>query len=261
MTRRLIAIVVAIVLAAVGTAGILWYVTSVDKRTQSAISDPVTVAVAKDRIPAGTSGAAIREQGLVVFQQMPKGVVPLDDVLSAIGPELDTLVLTAPVERGYLVTRPMFGETSQVTSGLPLASGRMAVTVQTSAPGQVAGYVREGAFVAIFTTYKLVDEQGDETNRTRTKVLLPKVQVLAVGENTGGGNGNGSEATNSTGTPSSDEASLLITVAVTQTEAERLILALNTGSLYLGLLTESIDVKAGPGVENIDSGSTTPLFR
>ena len=66
MTRRLIAITVAIALAAVGTAGILWYVISANDRAQSNLTDGVRVAVADKQIPAGTSGTVIREQKLVV---------------------------------------------------------------------------------------------------------------------------------------------------------------------------------------------------
>jgi pilus assembly protein CpaB len=251
MTRRLIAITVAIVLAAVGTAGILWYVTSVDSRAQSELTDPVRVAVADKQIPAGTSGQVIREQNLVRYVQMPKGVVPEDDVLGDIGADLDNKVVTANVEKGYMVLHSMFGERSQVASGLPTPPGKMAVTVETGAPEQVAGYVRPGAEISIFTTYKLLDAEGHETDRTRTKLLLPRVQVLGVGPN------RDTETTGSAGA----EGALLITVAVNQTEAERLILAKSTGTLYLGLLTETIDPKPGPGAENIDSGPTTPLFR
>jgi pilus assembly protein CpaB len=257
MTRRLIAVTVAIALAAVGTAGILWYVISANDRAQQNLTDPVRVAVADKQIPAGTSGTVIREQKLVRYVQMPKGVVPQEDVLGDIGAEFDNLVVTANVEEGFMVLRPMFGERSQVTSGLPTPPGKMAVTVETGAPEQVAGYVRPGAEISVFATYKLLDAAGEETNITRTKLLLARVQVLAVGSNRGSTDG-GATATGGSG---GGDGALLITVAVSQTEAERLILAKNNGSLYLGLLTESTEVKPGPGVQNQDQGTSTPLFR
>jgi pilus assembly protein CpaB len=259
MTRRLLAITVAIALAAVGTAGILWYVISTDKRVQAELTDPVTVAVADRQIPVGTTGLTINEQKMVRFVQMPKGAVPEADVISAFGPEFDQLVTTATVEKGFMVLRPMFGDRSQVTSRLPTPDGKMAITVETTAPEQVAGYVQAGAQVTIFATYRLLNEQGEETKFTRTKVLLPKVEVLAVGtyqRQNGDGNEDGG-----VGGSTSGEGALLITVAVNQGEAERLILAKNMGSLYLGLLTSGIDVKAGPGVESTDNGPTTPLFK
>jgi len=254
MTRRLIAITVAIALAAVGTAGILWYVISANDRAQSDLNDPVRVAVADKQIPAGTSGTVIREQNLVRYVQMPRLVVPEGDVLGDIGAEFDDKVVTANVEKGFMVMRSMFGERSQVTSGLPTPPGKLAVAVATSMPEQVAGYVRPGADVAIFVTYKLTTPEGEETNKTRTKVLLPRVQVLAIGPSAGDG-------ANSTDNRSGGDSELLVTLAVSQSEAERLILGKNTGSLYLGLLTETTKVEPGPGVENTDTGTSPPLFR
>jgi hypothetical protein len=50
----------------------------------------------------------------------------------------------------------------------------------------------------------------------------------------------------------------MVTLAVNQTESERLIEGLNTGKLYIGLLTDSVVVKPGPGVENRDAGGNPP---
>jgi pilus assembly protein CpaB len=55
---------------------------------------------------------------------------------------------------------------------------------------------------------------------------------------------------------------VMVTLAVSQGEAERLISGLNHGTLYLGLLTESVEVRTGSGVENTDSSDgTSPLFK
>jgi hypothetical protein len=45
---------------------------------------------------------------------------------------------------------------------------------------------------------------------------------------------------------------LLLTVAVNQSEAERLIEGLSHGTLYLALLTDSVEVNPGAGVDNVD---------
>ncbi|GAA1735454.1 Flp pilus assembly protein CpaB [Luedemannella helvata] len=257
MTRRLLAIAVAIVLAAFGTAAVLYYAFSADTRAQDRISNPVTVAVADQVIPAGTSGATIRSRKLVRFEKMPKDAVP-SDALSEISVDQDKLVVTSNIAAGQVLMAANFGSQSQIANGLALPSGSLAVTVETGAPEQVAGYVRPGSEISIFLTYKVVDSNGDPTKITRTRVLLPKVEVLAVGTytpNGGGGNANDPTAGGGSG-------SLLVTVAVNQAEAERLIQGLNVGSLYLGLLGDSTDVKAGSGVDNRDSGAgSTPIFR
>jgi pilus assembly protein CpaB len=250
MTRRLLAIAVAIVLAAVGTAGVLWYAFSADSRAQDAISNPVTVAVAAQAIPAGTSGANIKSRKLVRYEKMPKSAVP-SDVLSAIGADQEKLVTTSNIAAGQLIMAANFGSATQISTGLALPAGEMAVTVKTGAPEQVAGYVQRGSRVSIFLTYKVLDANGEETKLTRTRVLLPDVVVLAVGNKTAGGGNDGG-----------DEDALLITVSVNQAEAERLIQGLSNGSLYLGLLTDSTNVKPGPGVDNRDlDAASTPIFR
>jgi pilus assembly protein CpaB len=132
----------------------------------------------------------------------------------------------------------------------------MAVTVETGVPEQVAGYVQPGARIAIFLTYKLLDDKLDETNVQRTRVLLPSVEVLSTGTyQPTNGDGESEES------GAQSNGAMLVTVAVTQAEAERLIEGLNTGKLYLGLLTDSIDVTPGPGVDNTDTSGAVPLFR
>jgi pilus assembly protein CpaB len=250
MTRRMLAIIVAIGLAAVGTAGGLYLVLSADQRARDQIVDAVTVAIAVKRIPVGTTGARVLADSMVRFEKMPKASVPAD-ALATIDAERTKQVVTSNIAVGQVLLAANFGDQTSVTSGLPLPEGKMAVTVQTGAPEQVAGYVRAGSQVAIFLTYGVVDKNGTKTNIERTRVLLPRVEVLAVGTYQA-----------NTGTNQSNAGSLMLTVAVGQAEAERLIEGLSHGTLYLGLLTDSVNVQTDPGVDNTDGGSgTSPLFK
>jgi pilus assembly protein CpaB len=251
MTRRILAITIAIVLAALGTAGGLFLVLSADARAQSRISDPVTVAIAVKRIPIGTTGANVRAGQMVRLEKMPRSSVPTD-ALPEISAELDKLVVTSNVAVGQILLAANFGEQSKVTSGLPLPEGKMAVTVETGAPEQVAGYVQAGSQVTIFVTYNVVEPNGNKTNIERTRVLLPRVEVLAVGTYQPGGTQNSAARS----------GSVMLTVAVAQDEAERLIEGLSHGTLYLGLLTDSVQVAPGSGVDNTDGGGNgVPLFK
>jgi pilus assembly protein CpaB len=169
------------------------------------------------------------------------------------------MVVTSNIAVGQVLLAAHFGEQSQVTSGLPLPEGKMAVTVQTGAPEQVAGYVQPGAQVVVFLTYELIDRNGRKSGIERTRVLLPRVEVLAVGTyQSEQSRGNGDAVTGA----ANQRNTVMVTLAVNQQEAERLIGGLNTGTLYLGLLTESVEVKTGSGVENTDAGDgTSPLFK
>jgi pilus assembly protein CpaB len=258
MTRRILAITIAIALAGLGAAGGLFLIMTADQRARANIEDAVTVAIATKRIPIGTTGARVRQGAMMRLERMPKSSVPAD-ALSDISPELDRMVITSNIAVGQVLLAAHFGEQSNVTSGLPLPEGKMAVTVQTGAPEQVAGYVQPGAQVVVFVTYELLDNSGKKTNIERTRVLLPRVEVLAVGTYQ-------AEQTRNNGNPVTGTATLrntvMVTLAVNQQEAERLISGLSTGTLYLGLLTESVEVRTGSGVENTDaSGGTSPLFK
>ena len=258
MTRRILAILVAIVLGALGTGGLLLYAATADERARSNI-EAVTVAVAAKRIPVGTSGARIRAEEMVRLEQVPRVAMP-SDALPEVGAELDRLVLSSTVEPGQILLSAMFSQGSSVTSGLNLPDGTMAVTVETGVPEQVAGYVRPGARIAIFLTFKLLDSQKEETNVQRTKVLLPGVEVISTGTYRPPQNGQNGQNGSADGSTTQSSGSMLVTVAVTQAEAERLIEGLHTGKLYLGLLTDSVEVVPGPGVDNVDTTGASPLF-
>jgi pilus assembly protein CpaB len=171
--------------------------------------------------------------------------------LPDISVELDNLAVTSTIAPGQLLLRAQFGSPGAATSGLALPDGKMAVTVQTGAPEQVAGYVQAGSLVTIFLTYDVIKSNGDKTNLQRTRVLLPSVEVLAVGT---------SQQSRTTTSGSSNSTSLLLTLAVSQTDAERLIEGLSHGTLYLGLLSDSVKVTPDGGVDNTDGGGSVPLF-
>jgi pilus assembly protein CpaB len=254
MTRRILAISIAIVLAAFGTAGGVYLVVSADQRAQARITEAVTVVVAATRIPAGTTGARVRAEEMIRVERMPRSLVPAD-ALAGLDTEFDGLVLTSTIEAGQMLLRANFDTRSQSTSGLALPDGTMAVTVETGAPEQVAGYVQPGSQVAIFLTYDVLGTDGRETGIQRTRVLLARVEVLAAGTY----QPDGADGDRTAGTGG---GSLMLTVAVNQQEAERLIEGLSHGTLYLGLLTDSVEVRPGPGVDNTDAGSgSVPLFR
>jgi pilus assembly protein CpaB len=257
MTRRILAITIAIVLAGLGAAGGLFLIMSADQRARANIEDAVTVAIATKRIPIGTTGARVRDDNMIRLERMPKASVP-SDALSGISPELDRMVVTSNIAVGQVLLAAHFGDQSKVTSGLPLPDGKMAVSVQTGIPAQVAGFVQPGSQVVVFITYDPVDSKGRRVGAERTRVLLPRVEVVAVGSYQAAQNRGVSGA--ATGA-NAQQATVMVTFAVSQDEAERLIGGLNYGTIYLGLLTESVEVRTGTGVDVSDPGDTSPLFK
>jgi len=68
---------------------------------------------------------------------------------------------------------------------------------------------------------------------------LPRVKVLAV-----------SQAAPTEARPTATSDSLLVTIAVSQIDAERVIHVTQTGVLYLALLTDRSKTAPSPGIDN-----------
>src|SRR5690349_19071558 len=139
MKRSIVAALAAVFLAIVGCAAVWLYAKSADSRALAG-KQAKTVLVATKAIPAGTTGAQIRDGGFVQAVTMPANTLP-EDALAKIDSSLDKLVLTSQLGARQLVLRGMFGEQTSVSGGLPLPDGKLAVSVQMTASEQVAGYI------------------------------------------------------------------------------------------------------------------------
>jgi pilus assembly protein CpaB len=257
MTRRIVAIIIAVALAGIGALGMLYAVLSADQRARHNLNDAVSVAIATRPIPAGYTGARIRAEAMFRIERMPRSSVP-SDFLPDVGANEERKVVLSNVASGQVLYQGLFGQPGIMTAGLALPDGKMALTVKTGVPEQVAGYVQPGSKVTIFLTYDILDSDFKPTGEKRTRVLLPSVDVLAVGAYRTGGDG-------TDGNSSQDlraDGELLLTVAVDQGEAARLVHAVHSGELYCALITDTITVTPGAGVDNRDAGSgTNPMFR
>jgi pilus assembly protein CpaB len=247
MTRRIIGVLLAIVLAIAGTGLVLAYVNAAQNRVAEG-QEPVRVLIASERIPAGTSGASLRERELVREVVMPRLSVP-EGAMETVPEDLDSLVLTADLQPQQLLLRGAFGPATTLSGGLGVPEGMLAVSVRIDVDQQVAGFVRPGSQIAIFNTYEAPDDNGDpeqeqEADNRRTRLLLPRVEVLAVGVF-----GDGGVTTATAGDDEQATSGLILTLSVNQTDAERLIHATRTGQLYLALLTDTSEIEPGPGVD------------
>lgn len=237
MKRRVLTVALAVLLAMVGTAGVLAYVRQADNRALAG-QQAVSVLVAGKLIPSGTTAAAALRDGLLTSQKLPSASVP-PDAMRSIPAGLSALVLNADVQRGQLLLRPMLVTAVQVTSGLGIPAGMVAVTINLCLPEAVAGNIKAGSQVEVFDTYgpkattlsagsSCSPPQGQQDyGDVRTRVVLPRAQVLSVGP----------AAASTSGTSSSSSTTMLLTVAVSQANAGRLILVAETGLPYLALLT------------------------
>jgi len=243
MKRRTLLFATAVVVALLATASLYAYVSSVNDR---AIADakPVRVLVAKGLIAAGTSAEDASSKGLLTLSSIPRRSVPpgaLSDITA-----VKQLVTVSDIYPGEMLLSAKFS-TQQTTGALTIPNNKIAMSVELQDPERVAGFVLPGSEVAIFDTFKIEGLAGQPATLETTRLLLARVPVIAVGPTTL----RPSSATKSSDAKAQSVPSTLITVGVTEREAEKLVHATQTGRLYLALLSDkSITGGGSTGLSN-----------
>jgi pilus assembly protein CpaB len=262
MTRRIGLLAASLLVALLGTAAVFSYVSRVEARALSD-AEPVEVLVATQRIPAGTSPSAAVKGKLVELTSMPRRSVP-EGALADVGAVGDQ-TLVSDVYAGEVLLKAKFADQRARTGELVIPKDKIAMSVELGDPQRVAGFVVPGSEVAVFATVDKasasvsasvtqtenaatadVQAQGDDKF---TQILLPRTSVIAVGPSTL------RPQSEKKGEDDNDVvAKAVLTLAVTQAEAERLVHSVQTGDLYFGLLSASSKTEPSTGV------STTTLF-
>lgn len=240
MTRRTILLLAAVIVAALGTGLIYVYVHNI---TDKAIADqsPQHVLIAKTEIPAGTSVADAASKGAFQQVEMAKKYVATG-ALNDTTP-IASQVALAPIYPGQQILSQMFGSAG-TSSALPIPKDNLAISVQLTDPARVAGFVEPGSEVSIFATVS--PSAGGVATQT-TRLLLPRVQVVAVGPTTTTSQTTTNTQTGQTNTEQISRA--ILTLALSQHQAQQVIFAQQQGQLYFGLLTANSKVSTGQGTD------------
>jgi pilus assembly protein CpaB len=270
MKKRIILVAAAVFLAVMGTFAVYSYGKSADKRALAS-TESSTVLVVTKRIPAGTTWGDALKGDYFSQQNYPAKTVPstalADAKTAAIGKDA---VALADISPGQFVLREAFGTKTAQTGALAIPKGYLAISVTLPANAEVAGYIGPNSDVTIFATAKYgtlannnaaaggidvtKDEVfGDEVDATKT--VVTQASVLAVSQ------APVTEVDGSDSTGSSGAGSPLITLALTQRDAERVILSQKVGDLYLALLSPDSTVSGNdPGVNNVMHAAPVKLF-
>lgn len=259
MNRRLLLTALAVVLALTGTSAVFMYVGRADARALSG-QETVQAYLATKPIPMGTTAEDAESKGWLGKQLLARKAVP-EGALLEITPEIRKQVALTDISAGELVMNSRLGSKAEMATRLSIPAGKMAVSIELEDPARVGGFVDVGSEIAIFDTYNTLTPTdvnapaGDglaerhEYNRS-TKVLLPRVTVLAVGQTTNKDNSTTEDDEKKQQPGTSATPTAMVTVAVTQQEAEKLVHGIQTGHLYFALLTKDSKVGPGKGVDN-----------
>jgi pilus assembly protein CpaB len=238
MQSRVLAIVIAVVLALVATVAMVVYVNGADRRAV-ANQKPVFVWVATEPIKAGTSGenalnghqikqvavaSASAVPGRVFSPNQLKGRFAAVDIVQG-----EQLLLKRWVGSADVAGRRL----------LPIPEKSQALSIALDAQRQVAGFVTPGDRVSMVVT------RPREGRGEVTQFLLQNVPVLAVGTTAlanaasqGGGRVNQGKGSASV---------TAVTLAIKEKHIKYVVHAVEQGSIYLTLMP--------PNAQPVDRGS------
>ena len=243
MDRRKVLLLVAAVIAALGTMLVFLYVRGADTRADERYEAVQVLRVVKQIEPGETveaAQAAGKFETSTVSQKdlLPEALTTTDGIQGKVA--VSTIY---PREQ---LTSAKFGATG-AANGLTIPKGKIAISINLTDPARVAGFVNPGDRVAIF-----LSGAGGAEGGTFSRLLLPNIQVIGAGTTT-------MVAAPTTPTDPAAAATTeplpktLMTIAVTQSEAERLLLASdpnNGNTLAFGLLNNDSKIAPSKGITN-----------
>lgn len=255
MNRRIGLIVIAVVLAIIGTGAVYLYAKGADDRAVKGVQ-ATKVLIVQKRIPNGTAWKDVQAGDFVKQDTLPASSAPGTPIsdLKADIPATD--VVSFDIAPGQVLTRQMFGAKAPTVGVLSIPDKLQAVTITIPADADVAKFVQAGSQVAVYATFSTNAPApgGAKTTGSSnvTKLLLPRASVLAV-------NSVAVQQTNGQGADSG--GSVMVTLALPQADVERVILAQSTGKIYFALLSANSQSAEDGGTISFGIFDPIPLFQ
>jgi pilus assembly protein CpaB len=244
MDRRRILLVVAVLVAALGSALVFLYTKGADTRAEKKF-DTVEVLEATSIINPGEKFEDAQAAGKLALQAVSK-----DALLDGYQTTTDSLggtVSLGTIFPGEQIISAKFGTSAAVQSTLQIPDGMMAASVNLTDPGRVAGFVNPGSQVSVF-----ISGTDAQTGLPFTRMLLDRVTVLGVGSTTPVS----TTTTDQSGASTTEQLPrTLITMALTQQQVEKVTFGASNGELSFALLTDKSAVQVEAGVD------ATSLFK
>ncbi|RJN32460.1 RcpC/CpaB family pilus assembly protein [Nesterenkonia natronophila] len=168
MSRRILAAIVAVILAAVAAVLVINYVTQADERAMADMS-PESVLIVTDSVAEGTPASELQEY--VTEDNVPAATVVSNSLTSL--EDVAGQVTTAPLYPGEQLVPGRFArpEDLEPDDEVQAPEGYHQITVQLPTTRVIGGHLAAGDTVGFFVS----PEEG-ETQLTLQKVLVTRVQ-------------------------------------------------------------------------------------
>jgi len=230
MQRRIIAAVVAVVLAGIGAVLLYTYVNNADARAMATL-DTTQVLVATKVIPAGTSGANLAP--FVALKQLPK-VAVVDGALTSVA-DVAELESTSDLQIGEQVLASRFAMPNTDVSGkVEVPSDLQRFTVQLGPNRVIGDNIKAGDKVALYISGEL--NGASVTKLAFRDVLVANVQGVPT-------------------TPVGDQAEVLpsgdvlVTLAITPKIAAQVVWGAEFAKIYMALEPKDGDHTSTPVIQ------------
>ncbi len=235
MDRRRILLVVAVLVAALGSALVFLYTKGADTRAEERF-ETVEVLQATAVINPGEKIEDAQAAGKLALKAVSQD--SLLDGYQTTTDEMTGTVSLGTIYPGEQIIAAKWGVSASVQSTLQIPETNMAISVNLTDPSRVAGFVSPGSEVAIFLT------GSEDSGLAYTRLVLERVTVLGVGSTTPVS----TTTTDASGASTTEQLPrTLLTLSVNQNQAEKVLFAQSAGELAFGLLTEQSAVAPDPG--------------
>ncbi|WP_346622842.1 RcpC/CpaB family pilus assembly protein [Blastococcus montanus] len=231
MRRRFLAAVAALALIAVGTVVLVTYVRGAEARAYAGVQT-IEVLVADALIPAGTPGSALAD--LVSTEVLPAKAALRGRVTDLAA--LADRVATVDLEPGEQLLASRFERPDQLQAPgtVPVPEGMQEVSVVLDPQRAVGGRLAAGDTVGVFVS--MSGDAGGTTHAVLHEVLVTQVQGAPAPP---APPADGTVPAASAPVPS---GSLMVTFAVTASQAEAVVFAAEHASIWLSLEPAGPDV-------------------
>jgi pilus assembly protein CpaB len=241
MQSRVLAILIAVVLALVATVALVVYVNGADRRA-IADQEPVKVWVAVKPITAGTSGVNAQINGLIDEIEVPRKNA-VDDAVRSLS-QIEAKRAEVDIVPGEQLLQSRWVNPEEVTGRrlLPIDEDHQALSIGLDLTRQVAGFVTPGDNVSMILSMKRPHPGGPDVDSSQ--FLLQNIQVLAVGAtalSNGSSQGGGGRVNQGKGS----QNLTAVTLSIPEEKVVKVVYAAEYGSIYLTLMPSQAE--AAPG--------------
>jgi pilus assembly protein CpaB len=250
VNRRVIGAIAAVLLAVIGTVLLVSYVNGAADRAASGEKE-VNVLVVTGSVPAGTKSADLK--GDVALKQVPEKV-RADGAITSLS-QVEGLVTNSSMVSGEQLVKSRFGTVGAAgVRRMAAPSGLLEVTVSLDPERALGGTIGAGDYVGVFASFDQKSIIPGPTTGAQTgvtpiegafapntggspesthlilhKILVTNVQVNQADESTT----NTTVPSDSTKAATAPQHTLLVTLAVSAGQAEKVVFAAEHGRLWL----------------------------